>query len=98
MGRPTQTKSITTENTVIVSVSYFPSPRLWSSHATLRPGNDTQVRTCYATRFDLHIPRTLNGDACEQDEEECGGADDGEDCDEDVGVLVEISVRARYET
>ena len=68
------------------------------SLATLRLGNATQVRTCYATRFDLHIPRTLNRDACEQDEEECGCTDDGEDCHEDVGVLVEISVRARYQT
>ena len=69
------------------------------SHATLRPGNDAPVRTCCAARVDLHVPRTLDGDACEQDEQECGGADDGEDGDEDVvGVLVEISVRARYQT
>lgn len=68
------------------------------SHATLRPGNDTQVRACYAMRFDLHIPRTLNRDACEQYQEECGGSDDGEDCDEDVGVPAELSVRARYQT
>lgn len=72
-------------------------PRYGNQHATLRPGDDAKVRTWYATRFDLQIPRTLDRDASEQDEEKCGGADDGEDGDEDVRVLVELSVRGRYQ-
>lgn len=68
------------------------------SHAPLGLGDDIQVRTCDATRLDFPIPRTLNRNTCEQDEQKCGGADNGEKCDEDVRVSVEFSVRGRYET
>lgn len=68
------------------------------SHTSLCLSDDTQVRTCDATRLDFPIPRTLNGDACEQDDQKRGGGDDGEECDEDVCVLVDFSVCGRYET
>ncbi len=48
------------------------------SHAPLRLGDDAQVRTWDATRLDSHVPRTLNRDTCEQDEQKGGSRDDGE--------------------
>ena len=65
---------------------------------SLRLGDDTQIRTCDATRFDFPIPRTLNRDTCEQDEQEGGGGNDGKKCNEKVCVLIDFTVCGRYDT
>ena len=67
-------------------------------HATLRPGNDGNGGAWDAARLDLHVPRALDGNAAEQEEQDRGGGDDGEECNEHVGVLVEFSVRRGHET
>lgn len=96
MGRRTQRKSINAETPGFVSV-LIPKPR-YGAHTTLRLGGGTQVGTCNATRLDSHIPCALNGNAGEQDEEKCGGADDGKEGDEVVCVFMKLSVCGRYET
>ena len=67
-------------------------------HAPLRLGDDAQVQAWDAMRLDSHVPRTLDRDTCEQDEQKGGRGDEGEECDEDVCVFVEFSVCRRYET
>lgn len=66
--------------------------------ASLRLGDDAQVGTWDATRPDVPVPRTLNRDTLEQDEQNGGSADDGEECDEGVCVLEEFTVCGRDET
>ena len=67
-------------------------------HTSLCLDDDFQGRACDAPRLDFPFPATLDGDTCEQDDHEGGRADDGEESDEDVCVLVEFLVCGRYET
>lgn len=65
MGRPTHRRSIAAEIAEDPQVSSFHTRYAGQSHASLRLGDDTQIRTWDATRLDVSIPRTLDRDTFE---------------------------------
>ena len=71
--------------------------RFWE-HTSLCLDDDFQGRACDATCLDFPIPRTVDGDTFEQDDHKSGRADDCEESDEEVCVLVEFLMCGRYET
>ena len=103
MGRQAHNRSISVAKAVSASImrsSNFQGIGGGGSraHTSLCLDDDFQGRACDAPRLDFSIPRTLDGDTCEQDDHERGRADDCEESDEDVCVLVEFLMCGRYET